>query len=113
VDGPAPEPQIEPDPLESDDSQVVLAADSEDRLKVQFFSELLESEGIPHLTRHPGGYGRLTAPGMYLAAPNASSPSGAIRVFVAPEDLDRAKELWESLQGQELSDDEFTGEEEK
>jgi hypothetical protein len=95
------------------DSESVLVAETQDMIKLRFFIDLLEQEGIPYSTRKFTMFGGAAASEIFSTAQStASTVGGRDRVFVAPEDHDRAMELWEALQGQELSEEHDTGEEE-
>lgn len=97
----------------ADVAALVVAVESQDYVKVQFLSDLLDQNGIFYVKRKVDPFVGSFASEVLNRTPKVVFTGGAERVYVAPDDSDRTKELWDSLDGDELSEDEIIGEEEK
>jgi hypothetical protein len=94
----------------TDDIDVVLLFESQDQLKLRFLLDLLDQEGIAYATRKFTQYGGAAASEILTVGLSATSTVGGMgRIYVAVEDLERAKELLLGLQGVALTGDEDTG----
>ncbi len=107
IDGPAPTKK--PSVRTSDDIDALLLFESQDLLKLRFLLDLLDQEGIPYATRKLTHYGGAASSDLTaMAQSTASTVGGIAQVYVAPPDLERAKELLEALEGTPLTGDEDT-----
>ena len=91
-----------------DEVDAVVLMKTYDDLHARLVASALDEAGIPYRARGLGMVDSLGgAMGGYVPQGPISSP-GPIIVFVNPSDLDRAKEIVESMQGEELTDEEIT-----
>ena len=92
-----------------DDVDSVILLETTDALKAQFLAEALDQEGIPYYGQ---GLGFTDSIGGGLGAdmPHGGfSSTGPMKIFVNPNDYDKAKAVMDSLQGDELLDEEDMG----
>ena len=93
--------------IDTDENESVMLVESLDYLKLRFMLDLLDQEGIPYATRKFTRSGTAASSDLVAMAGAAASTVGGIaRIYVAPEDYQRGLELWQSLEGSELKEDE-------
>lgn len=96
-----------------DDSTLVVVVESQDYVRIQFLVDLLEQNGIFHVKRKVDPFVGSFASEVLDRTPKVVFTGGVERVYVDPADVEKAKELWDSLEGEELSEDEVIDEEQK
>lgn len=86
---------------ELDDSENVMLLKTGNYMLAQFLTGALDEEEIPYLAKGLGGDDRV---GGGAITHRGFSPPGLAEIFVNHDDYDRAKELLESLEGEDLDD---------
>ena len=86
---------------ELDDAENVLLLKTGNYMLAQFLVGALEEEEIPYLAKGLGGNDRVSGGAI---TGGAFSPPGLAEVFVNQEDYERAKELLDSLEGEDFED---------
>ncbi len=86
---------------EIDESENVLLLKTGNYMLAQFLIGALDEEEIPYLAKGLGGDDRV---GGGAITHRGFSPPGLAEIFVSQEDYDRAKELLDSLEGEDFED---------
>jgi len=84
-----------------DESENVLLLKTGNYMLAQFLIGALDEEEIPYLAKGLGSDDRI---GTGAITHRGFSPPGLAEIFVNPDDYDRAKELLDSLEGEDLED---------
>jgi hypothetical protein len=103
--GSAPEEVEEDDEESAGEEDAVLLAQSNNSMQIEFLVEVLEEQGIPYFVKGFRIANRRGSSDLASASSASGLLPGAIKLFVSPDDYAEAKELWDSLQGVELSED--------
>jgi hypothetical protein len=86
---------------ELDDVDNVLVLKTGNYMLAQFLIGALDEEEIPYLAKGLGGEDRI---GAGAITHRGFNPPGLAEIYVSPEDFDRAKELLDSLEGEDFED---------
>lgn len=86
---------------ELDDVENVLLLKTGNYMLAQFLTGALDEEEIPYLAKGLGGNDRV---GAGAITHRGFNPPGLAEIFVSSDDYDRAKELLDSLEGEDLED---------
>ena len=89
-----------------DDVESIVLLETTDALKAQFLAEALDEAGIPYYGQGLGFTDSIGG-GLGVDMPHGGfSSTGPMKIFVNPNDYDKAKTVMDSLQGDELLDEE-------
>jgi transcription initiation factor TFIIIB Brf1 subunit/transcription initiation factor TFIIB len=105
VAGSAPE-EVEGEAVDSDDQEdAVLLAQSDNSMQIEFLLDVLDEQGIPYYVSGNRLQNRRGTSDISSVASASNLLPGSIKLFVAREDYGETKEIWDSLQGAELTED--------
>ncbi len=116
VDGEMPDRKVTETVAQSreNEADAVILLESSDYLKLRFLQDLLEQEGIPFSAKKYTQYGGVETSTLYTGIQFSSLTVGGLaRIFVAPGDFARAKELLKELEDSKPIEDEDTPSEEE